>query len=262
MVKKILSSAVILILSLFISCASIQDSLIDGATSGLGRAAGEHAEQYVYKEMAPKEKLPAPKSPGWGSFMAMQAQVVFSYTFSAGGMWLGQTDYKTGQWTKFEMKASNDEKPVVLERAFLKKLANGDEWWRSSWQADDETWIYEALISKKDGNLLRLRAKDTDGNEGEVPVSNQQIYYEPQEVSAESIKGATIGTENVSVPAGTFSAKHVRFVNQGQGNVDWWLNDKIPGGVVKYEMSESGTVQWKSELKAKGSNATTILKSF
>ena len=262
MLKKF---GVFLLMSVFafmVSCASIQDAAVSGAVSGLSRAASEHVEQAVYKELAPKEKLPAPKTPGWGSFMAMQAQVVFSYTFSAGGMWLGQTGYKQGEWTKFEMSSEGDSKPVVLERAFLKRLGNGDEWWRTSWEADGESWIYEALISKKDGTLLRLRARDTDGNEGEVPVSNQQIYNEPQEVSAESIKGATIGTETITVPAGTFTAKHVRFINQGQGNVDWWLNDTVPGGVVKYEMSENGTVKWKSELKAKGGNATTILNSF
>lgn len=260
--KKVFSIILLFGLAFLFSCASIQNAVVDGTVSGLSHAASEQAEQYVYKQMAPKEKLPAPKTPMWGTFMAMQAQVVFSYTFSAGGMWLDQTGYKPGEWTKFEMKAEGDAKPVVLERAFLKRLANGDEWWRTSWEADGESWIYEALISKKDGTLLRLRARDTDGNEGEVPISEQQIYSEPQEVSAESIKGATIGTENVSVPAGTFTARHVRFVNQGQGNVDWWLNDKVPGGVVKYEMSENGTVQWKSELKAKGSNATTILKSY
>ncbi len=262
MQRKIIIAVLTFAAALISGCASIQDAVVSGAVSGMSRAASEQAEQYVYKQMAPKEKLPAPKTPGWGTFMAMQAQVVFSYTFSVGGMWIGQTGYKPGEWTKFEMISEGDSKPVVLERAFLKRLANGNEWWRTSWEAEGESWIYEALISKKDESLLRLRARDTDGNEGEVPVTNRQIYYEPQEVSAESIKGATIGTENITVPAGTFSAKHVRFVNQGQGNVDWWLNDTVPGGVIKYEMSENSVVKWKSELKAKGDNATTILKSF
>jgi hypothetical protein len=262
MLKNVFSMCLILLTALLFGCASIQDSIIDGAVSGVSKAAGEHAEQIVYKEMAPKEKLPAPKTPGWGIFMTMQAQAAFSYTFSAGGMWLGQTGYKPGEWTKFEMRDKESEKPVVLERAFLKRLDNGDEWWRVSWEGDGESWIYEALIAKKDGKLIRLRAKDTDGNEGEVAVGDQQIYNEPQKVSPESIKGATIGTEKITVPAGTFTAKHVRFVNQGEGASDWWLNDGIPGGVVKYEVSSGDDVEWKSELKAKGSNASTILGSF
>ncbi|MFW6139565.1 MAG: hypothetical protein ACOC7U_10405, partial [Spirochaetota bacterium] len=83
------------ILALFaVSCSSITDAVIGGAASGVGRSASERTEQAVYKKTAPKEQLPPSSSPQWNQYMANQAQVVFSYTFSPGGYWLGQKDYQ------------------------------------------------------------------------------------------------------------------------------------------------------------------------
>jgi hypothetical protein len=217
-------------------CIGFSDPISRGIGRGIGRAAGEHAEQEAYKKMAPSEKLPPPRSANWGNFMAMQAQIAFTYSFTIGGLWLGQVGYEPGE--------------------------KGNHWWRVSWIDGEDTWIYESLISSG-GNLLRLRAKDTDGNEGEIPVSGEQIYYPPRDVTKESIEGATIGQENLETKAGVFKCDHVKFMAvYGQGNVEWWLSNKVPGGVVKYQIVDQGNVIWTSTLVAKGADATTILSSY
>ncbi len=245
------------------SCASIVDRAIDGAAQGLGRAVSEHAANVVYKKMAPKEKLPPPATPGWGQFMAIQAQIVFGYAFAPGGLWISQKQYQPGDYTKYEMKDHEDDSKIIIGRAFLKKLDNGDEWWRTSWVDKDEKWIYEGLISP-DGTLKRLRAKDADGNIGEIPVTGEKIYMEPAKISKESIKGATTGKESVKTPAGTFSADKVHYMAvMGEGSMDWWITPKVPGGVVKYELIESDKkIVWTNTLIEKGNNAKSILKSF
>ena len=262
--KAFAASCTVILLFSCVGCSIVANRLVDGAVSGLGRAASEHAEQAVYRKLAPKEKLPPPSTPGWGQFMSLQAQIVFSYSFSAGGLWLGQTGYEPGEWTKFEIVQADDDTPVILERAFLKKEDNANEWWRVSWSEEDESWIYEALLSPSDGRLLRLRAKDAKGNEGEIPVTGQTIYIPPAEVTEESIEGATVGKENVTVPAGTFNTDHVVYLaTTGEGKVEWWITNTVPGGVVKYLLSgkDEGVV-WTSNLKAKGEGATTVLGSF
>jgi hypothetical protein len=247
-------------------CSSIQDAVMGGVTTGVEEAVEQRVEQAVYKRLAPKEETPSPSSPGWGQFMATQAQIIFSYSFSAGGLWLGQTGYNPGEYTKFEWKPEEDA-PVVLEKAFLKRLGDGKEWWRVSWSDEDGSWIYEALFSTgEDRELLRLRARDADGNEGEVPVTEGQVVYvEPAELTEESIEGATVERAiKVTTPAGTFVTDHVVYLAvTGEGEVEFWLTDEVPGGVVKYLISDKQKeVVWLSVLIEEGSNAKTILGSF
>jgi len=264
--KKLTTTGMLVSMALFIGpgCSSVKDSIVKGTASGIGKALSERAEQGAYKRLAPKTQLPAARTPGWNQYMGMQAQIIFSYSFSAGGLWIGAAGYKPGEWTKFEFTVQ-DESPIVLEKAFLKKLEDGKEWWRVSWSAEDGTWVYEALISTGDGALLRLRARDADGNEGEIPVSGgETIYMAPAELTEESIQGATVGTETINTPAGAFSASHVVYMAvTGEGKMEWWTSDQVPGGVVKYQLTsaEEGVV-WSNTLKDKGANATTILKSY
>ena len=262
---RINSAMLTLLLALLLSgCAQVADSVISGAVSGLGRAVAEHAEQAVYKRMAPKEKLPPPATPGWGSFMALQAQIVFGYSFSPGGMNPGQVGYQPGEWTRFSFGASDTEEDVILERAYLKKEKNGNEWWRVSWNEGDDSWIYEGLFTADQGELVRLRARDVDGNEGEVPVTGGSVFAPPAELTEESIAGATTGRETIVTPAGTFQTERVSYIAvTGEGEMVWWLNDEVPGGMVRYEgIDHNGEVEWSCLLLDKGNDATTILNSF
>ena len=249
-------------------CSSVKDSLIKGATSGIstgvGRAASERAEQGAYKRLAPKSQLPAVKTPGWNQFMALHAQIIFAYSFSVGGFWLGTTPYQPGDWTKFEFKSKEDPS-VIIEKAFLKKTDDGKEWWRVSWTDNQETWMYEALLTT-DGQLLRLRARDANGNEGEVPVTegSGMIYAPPTQLTKESIQGASTGKEDVKTPAGTFNADHIVYMaTGGEGQVEFWTTDKVPGGAAKYQITDKkeGAV-WTCMLKEMGKDAKTALKSF
>lgn len=249
---------------LLVGCATVTDSVISGAASGLGRAVSERAEQAVYKRLAPKDKLPAPNAPGWGNFMALQAQVIFSYAFSVGGLWISENDYQPGQWTKFEMTEPDDNTTSVIERAFLKRTDDGKEWWRISLTEEGDSWVYEGLLSPDSSTMVRLRGKDPNGNEGEIPLSENSVYSEPSKMSQESIDGATVGQQTISTPAGTYQTDHVVFVaTTGEGKVDWWITNEVPGGVVKYQyLDNEDNIAWTSTLTATGNNATTVLNSY
>ncbi|MBT4574899.1 MAG: hypothetical protein HOB92_00385 [Candidatus Cloacimonetes bacterium] len=252
---------ILIIIIITTGCIGGYDPISRGINRGISRAIGEHAENEAYKRTAPKEKLPPPRSANWGNFMAMQAQIVFTYAFSAGGLWLGQVEYMPGDWAKFSI-ITDGNNTVELERAYLKVDEDGNSWWRIGWVDGEDIWIYETLISSE-GSLLRLRAKDAEGNEGEIPVAGQQIYFPPQEVTNESIEGATQGKASLSTQAGVFNCDHVVFLAvYGQGQVEWWITKKVPGGVAQYQIVDQGNVLWKSTVIAKGKNATTILGSF
>ena len=53
-------------------------------------------------------------------------------------------------------------------------------------------------------------------------------------------KGEVVGTETITVPAGTFSCQHIR---QKDGSNDAWISDKVsPWSLVKYQDSKSTMV--------------------
>jgi len=124
-------------LALHAGCSMIAGRMAKGAAKGLEKAAGDRAERAATRTVeeavaepeapeappAPERRLRAPGSAAWAQFMTVQAQVAFSYAFSAGGLWLGQTGYQPGEWTRFEMVQKAEEAPVVLERAFLRRLS-------------------------------------------------------------------------------------------------------------------------------------------
>lgn len=254
-----------LLLFLISGCSTVGDAVVDGIVSGASRAAEERVANAVYQQLAPLEKLPPPATVGWNQFMVMQAQIVFAYTFSPGGLWLGQTEYQPGEWTQFEVQPAADEADTIhLERALLKRDPNGHEWWRLSWSQGEETWVYEALLDPAEEQLLRLRARDAKGNEEEIPVTEETAYYPSTKLTPESIEGATVGEEEITTSVGSFTAQHVEYKSTStKGKTKWWLSDQIPGGVIKYQMIEQDeNVVWTSTLAEMGDDATTQLGSY
>lgn len=255
-----------------LGCSSVLDKVIDGTVSGIGNAARDHAEKKSYEAARPEESGSsgsggsAAGSAQWHNIMIMQAQMAFSYAFAANGFWLGQSPYEQGQWTRFELKQEEDDQKVEFEKAFLTTDDKGNQWWRVSWKTGDQSFVYEGLIDPESGSVKRLRAKDTDGTVGEIPVTEQTrtIYSEPQKLTEESIEGATIGTEQLQTPAGTFTSEHVQYMAMGMGgNMEWWLTPDVPGGVAKYLINDDREKRvWTCTVTALGDDAETVLDSY
>lgn len=256
---KILSAVIVAALLAALTlggCSTIRGLMVGELTKGSSSEAPAQPQP-----AAAGRSGPSAGSAAWNQAMTMQARMAFNYTFSGGGLWVGQIGYKPGEYTKFRWEAKG-ENSMTMERAFLKKLDDGKEWWRVSWNVEKDTWVWEALLDPKTGQALRMRARDPEGQTGEVPVTGDMLYNPQAQVTKESLQAATVGTEKVQVPAGTYTAQHVVY-SSGGGKVDFWTVDTVPGGVVKYlynDPKESKT--WTSSLIELGKNATTILGSY
>ena len=110
---------------------------------------------------------------------------------------------------------------------------------------------------------LRLRRQFPGDEEPvEVPVEEDSYYAPPRRLGEESVEGAKVGTVEVTVPAGTFTAKHIRFGDAAGGTWEWWLCDEVPGGVVRYA-SRSQTSSDEGESEALDPNEYDIqLESY
>lgn len=190
-----------------------------------------------------------------------------------------ESNYKPGEWTKWSITtADEDADKQETEKAFLGKTAEGAEWWRfktiTTYKDGDKTMadtvVLESLFKPEPGNeqmqqLVRMRGKfpgQTEAQEMMVPQQwgmwnmNGSMGMKP---TKESVEGATVGTETVTTPAGTFKARHVRF-GQGNGSIDWWLDDTAVGGWVKFiAIDNEKKPQYTMQMIGKGTGAKSEL---
>ena len=238
---------------------------ISQGVSAAAETAGEEVGEAAGQQLVAAANLPPAGSGQWNRVMVNQAQMLFGYAFSAGGMWPAQAEYEPGEWTTYQITSSGNGGAVLdtLERAHLKTTSDGNEWWRVRGVQDGEAWVYEALLNPQTQEVRRLRTRDPNGEVGEVPVTEQTVYQPPQELTEESIEGATVGTRDVTTPAGTFTARQVEYQGtMGRGTITWFLTDAVPGHVVKYKVESDQQEAWTSTLIASGSDATTRLGSY
>ena len=178
--------------------------------------------------------------------------------------------YQPGQWTRWELRGADDDDKAIVERAFIAKTEDGSEWWRYKSIMGGDTIVLEGLFKPAgDGmqDLVRMRGKmpgDREPNELMVPENMTTLHAWGMfrtRPTKESVDGATVGTENVTTPAGSFSAKRVRF-GGGGGRQEWWLSSQVPGGWVQYQVSaEEKSDGFTMKLIAHGTGATSELGS-
>ena len=197
----------ILLIMVLASCSTVTDAVLGGAEKGVERAVSKKVEDAVYKRVASSAKLPAPQTAQWNRFMVAQAQVIFAYSFSVSGYWPGQRGYEAGEYTVFEW-TDDEGSPVELEKAYLKRSDDGRQWWRVAWKDEEENWVYEGLLDLQEERLVRLRAKDPEGNVDEIPVTEEdQVYVAPTGVTEESLQGATVDTQRLKTQIGRASCR-------------------------------------------------------
>lgn len=233
----------ILLPSLLGGCSFFQsaiDQAEDVAGGKVGSAIGDRVGTAIAGKTVPAYDQMSPQ------MTQAYAMGLFASVFYYGGYsWTGRP-YRPGEYTQW----SSDDKGTFFEKAFLKTEANGQEWWRVTTRDKDEEGkdaVFEALFSKPDANaeqqIVRMRAKmPNETTASEVPITEENksgwVLRPSVRLRPESMQGATIGYETITVPAGSFRTRHVRFAQMG-AHVDWWLSDDVPGGMVKYSVTGS-----------------------
>lgn len=205
------------------ACSTAVHSAADAAGEEVGEAAGEAA----VGEYAPE-------------FRQWYVGYLTRLAFFSGGYSLAPAthDYEPGDFTVYRVNNTNGERVAQIERALLFVDDEGNEGWKVKFldHENNDTTIVEMLFSPERDQLLRMRARFPDEAKGqEMPVRENDYYEAPDRLTEESVEGATVGTERITVPAGTFEARHVQYGVPGtSGTQDWWLIDEVPGGIVRY----------------------------
>ena len=247
-------------------CGSMVSGAMNAAGAGIGSAIGNKVGAAAGAAVA--SRMPAVWTP---DMTPIYMNYLFTMAFHSGSYELAGTDYQVGEWTRWRMvdseaQAAGDE-PVEIERAFLHRTADGKEWWRvkyiSATEEGRDSITVEALMDPETGEFRRMRGMMPGEKEPkEMPVEEgSYTYTKPTQLTKESMEGALVGTETVRVPAGSYTADHLRY-GTGYGTYDWWFNEEVPGGLVKYsrthEQSDAEGMDpynWTVELVRSGTGA-------
>ncbi len=210
------------------ACGGIVGNVVGAASNKAGEVVGEAVGKAIVRHYTPQ-------------FLQWYTGYLFGLAFHSGGMEIGETPYKQGEWTKWAVKprGEGDRKNHTIERAFLGVDKAKNQYWRVRFTDGENNQVttLEGQFDPQRSKLLRMKAKYPDDKEPrEVPVTESTYYVPPTKMTKESLAGATVGTESVTTPAGTFSAKHVKY-NPGGVVMEWWLVTGVPGGTVLYKES-------------------------
>lgn len=226
-------------------CSQVISGAIDTAArrtgEGIGNAVGQRTGQMA--GAAVSSRFPNTWTP---DMSAIYVNYMFTLAFHSGSYTFANAEYEPGEWTRWRMTSDDEGPPPEMERAFLARNDDGSEWWRVKYVADNgegvDSMVVEMLFDRETGEVRRMRGKMPGETEAkEMPVeSGTYTYIEPTELTEESVEGATVGMEQIRVPAGSFEARHVRYGGMGGNTLDWWLNDQVPGDMVKYSNTVSG----------------------
>lgn len=175
--------------------------------------------------------------------------------FYQGGYYHQDQAYEPGEYTIW----TSEESPYgqTMERAFLQRRDDGWEWWRleifgeDSDSDDDFHMIIEALFEPQDDKrIIRqmfVQYPDADEPE-EVEIDDEDSedwIVRAESWSDEDLEQAFMGSEQVTVPAGTFTADHYEIESEEDDDyrTQWWITDgAVPGSVVKvHQYDESNS---------------------
>ena len=256
----ILSALVILLAS---GCFSFKK-----AVSGVVGGAAEDTEQKGEEEQDKAVRDAFGISGMNTQAMGMQFFGLYATTVGLGGHSFPD-NFEEGQGTLYKVTSSDSDETIYIERALLKKLPEGRAWWRLKYMAEDLDILYE-YQTDAESQFRKIRFRDADTGEIHEYIPQDQRASEEDDYTASGDyeegdwSDYTIGSEQVTVGAGTFQTKHIKPDRKKDEFIwEWWMSKKVPGMNVKYrgEDTTEGYII-RGELMEINTGYRTELKSY
>jgi len=188
----------------------------------------------------------------------MMFNMMYSQVFFIGGFGANFYELEETQGAIWRVQSRDEDgrtSNVEAERALLKKLSNGDEWWYLAWRADGDVMEYEALMnSNLQARKIRYynpdvkRVEETTFKETAASGSEDAAPREPavSETDMKELSAYSKGKETIRVNSGTYTADRLEWsaLDEEENttyNYVWWVDPKAVGGLVKYEWTKSGS---------------------
>ncbi len=195
-----------------------------------GAQTGEDPVSRTYGEVAMRKTV-------LQSAMLFVLLFCFQTATSAQGPMMGSPRLKgefkpvLGAWAQYRLKGG-DMPSSTMKIAIVGKEGSY-YWYETITEQGGETTIAKMLVSGDPGNskaVKRFIVKNGGEPAMEMPVTESAKPAGPREAPCTMVDK---GNETVSVPAGTFRARHLQFTC-GNERGDTWASEKVPPyGIVK-----------------------------
>jgi len=289
MKSKFIQNTALLVVSIFLiiffsGCSSIMNSVqaIDSAVDRTKARAGQAALDAA----------------GVGSIQdSMAASMIYAQVFFAGGYMYGYDDFSEGEGVSWRITSKDEEssETILIERALLKKMDDGNEWWLLSYSdPDGESFLSEALLDSDYAiAVFRYIDPETESIREWIPepvdreTESESREKEEADASMASTVGAQykgdfqdylVGRDRITVEAGTYLADHVRFEDsfttttgeEGKETTEtyevtyeWWITEEVPGQIIRYDWNNiTENLSLQGELISFKGGYTTQLDSY
>jgi len=169
-----------------------------------------------------------------------------------GGYEMPIESYEEGEYT--EWQGSGVSQGETFQRVLFSVREDGAEWWRyearSRAMAGAEiVYTAEILLSapeRGDRRLLRMRVRyPGDETPSDVSVgdgtSGRWRVESRQQLDGKRLEESVVGEQTLQTPSGAIETRHLRVGRTGgEGAMNWWLSEEVPGGVVKFNETVPG----------------------
>jgi hypothetical protein len=160
-----------------------------------------------------------------------------------------------GAWAEYQMKGS-DQGPTKMKIAIVGKEGNAF-WYETINDGQGGRNIMKMLLSGDPNDqkgVTRMIMKHGKEQATEMPI--MAMGQDKKPAKAQPPKGKVIdkGMETITVPAGTFTARHFQYQNE-KDVVDSWSSEKVP----PYNMVKSSAKDFTMVLVGYGTGAKTAI---
>jgi hypothetical protein len=169
---------------------------------------------------------------------AFGANAQFGGRAMQGPKFRGEFKPVDGSWAEYQMKMKDQgEAPTKMKMSMVGK--EGTSYWYETVMQGKERMVTKILVSgdpEDQKNVKRVIMKPGNEPAMEMPIMNTA----KQKGKAQPSKGKFVdkGMESVTVPAGTFQARHMQY-QDGKDVVDTWMSEKVPPyGLVKSQSKD------------------------
>jgi hypothetical protein len=156
-----------------------------------------------------------------------------------------------GSGAQYEVQANGKDKTTVEIDVVGKESVNGKDgyWFETAFDSHMGQMLMKMLMvsDSTNSNIAKIIMQMQGGPPMEMPA--QLMGQRAQPTYDIRDKSEKVGSESVTVPAGTFTADHYRMKD---GSGDFWVSDKVsPYGVIKGQGKDFSMVLTKVVTDAK-----------